>query len=976
MPQQSEDQEGYARWSRHLPTLPGEVAGSTWPRAQYATPEGIEALRLKVAIERRSVAAKRAAAVERALLCIPGAKVGELDVAPVPGSGLRIRSIPSEATSDSGRRARYDGWWLTHASGGAPGSAAQAEWTSLSTAQEWADWQKENPPSDQGLWLKVERRDKADTSEASGFIIDSKTVSWQLKLLHPQEMCELWLQHSATPTEEGAVDEKLQQLRDRLDAARAAAEAARTVPHQSPRPSRRPRGELSAEECARADDFFARLDADGDGMVRQSELLDALRVDATIRELFALPSEVEGNSADYARFRQHWVDMDANADDGISQREFLDWFSSCEARDSTEGIPAPSAPPPDAPRLPEQDLEELCEQSVIATLTREDLTQMARDESVAVRLGMCHPSVPGAPPGSAPPFEPITDSLSDRPPPLSAVLNPEPAHCQLEKSELANTGDPVLAALWPARAAAAAPAGLSVPAPDAPPAEDRPTKSLLRRLCGCCDRGAEAEGQDVAEIAPEMWIVACIPDRGPTGTDPCVVWPAGRPRWVGRTRLLARVRDAGGGVFVAQPPLSAPRSGRPYALPLRVSPGSPDIEVYRYCLCDEQPATATAAEAAAVEVQAGQDYAAVEQRRDEAEEGEDADAGGSAAARGRLQMLDRVIRQAAREMTAATREAPQEGVGPPFSAEPQYNEMRVHYFGELIGARGFESKALFIRFVAQLPEVSYHDRGSAWWRHDAPVTGADHQADAFAADSTVRFTQTARPVWTRREDGMLVSSFTFSMPWSLHCLAACRHDAFGATYPRLLLQIYSDWSPGSGASPAQLLGYTHLDLSPVPGTHRRVLPCWKPVHSIRQHLREHFLGGSPELEDLSYVAVPSGFKEDFLNKFGFHVTSVGEVDLRWNCVVQSCSRYSAGESSDAWMADYRPAHRTPAAFGGAVGQDRTGRPFFFSSPSRRRLSAAPGVSPVREVGISPNTWLRHTQQQQMRRRMKRGESPD
>jgi hypothetical protein len=49
------------------------------------------------------------------------------------------------------------------------------------------------------------------------------------------------------------------------------------------------------------------------------------------------------------------------------------------------------------------------------------------------------------------------------------------------------------------------------------------------------------------------------------------------------------------------------------------------------------------------------------------------------------------------------------------------------------------------------------------------------------------------------------------------------------------------------------------------GIRVETVDCWRPVgHSLVSAMRRFFIGGSPELEDPTYVAVPSAFEASFM----------------------------------------------------------------------------------------------------------------
>uniref|UniRef100_A0A8C3Y4U5 MKS transition zone complex subunit 1 n=1 Tax=Catharus ustulatus TaxID=91951 RepID=A0A8C3Y4U5_CATUS len=56
-------------------------------------------------------------------------------------------------------------------------------------------------------------------------------------------------------------------------------------------------------------------------------------------------------------------------------------------------------------------------------------------------------------------------------------------------------------------------------------------------------------------------------------------------------------------------------------------------------------------------------------------------------------------------------------------------------------------------------------------------------------------------------------------------------------------------------------GYGSLVLPACPGVHMLTIPTWRPVElGTVAEMRRFFIGGSPELEDLTYIRTPSTFK--------------------------------------------------------------------------------------------------------------------
>ncbi|XP_074869551.1 tectonic-like complex member MKS1 isoform X2 [Carettochelys insculpta] len=83
-------------------------------------------------------------------------------------------------------------------------------------------------------------------------------------------------------------------------------------------------------------------------------------------------------------------------------------------------------------------------------------------------------------------------------------------------------------------------------------------------------------------------------------------------------------------------------------------------------------------------------------------------------------------------------------------------------------------------------------------------------------------------------------------------------------------------------------GYGSVVLPAAPGFHTVTAPTWRPIElGVVSELRRFFIGGSPELEDMTYVRVPGTFKGERLSRFGFHTETTGSVTFRLHCLEQS-----------------------------------------------------------------------------------------
>ncbi|KAL6463377.1 hypothetical protein MHYP_G00277680 [Metynnis hypsauchen] len=69
------------------------------------------------------------------------------------------------------------------------------------------------------------------------------------------------------------------------------------------------------------------------------------------------------------------------------------------------------------------------------------------------------------------------------------------------------------------------------------------------------------------------------------------------------------------------------------------------------------------------------------------------------------------------------------------------------------------------------------------------------------------------------------------------------------------------------------------------GYHRVTCHTWRPLQTgTVAELRRFFIGGAPELEDISDVRISGTFKGDRLSRFGFRTQTTGSVTFNLNCI--------------------------------------------------------------------------------------------
>ncbi|XP_007430320.1 Meckel syndrome type 1 protein isoform X1 [Python bivittatus] len=185
--------------------------------------------------------------------------------------------------------------------------------------------------------------------------------------------------------------------------------------------------------------------------------------------------------------------------------------------------------------------------------------------------------------------------------------------------------------------------------------------------------------------------------------------------------------------------------------------------------------------------------------------------------------------------------------------------LRLFVNGEIVSAQGYEYSNLYIHFFLELP--------SCWsCPPSQPLSGV---------------TQTC----TSKIYGKDRVAF-FSFPFALEMFFSPEDDLEGSfpQWPVLYFEVLSldFWHR------YRVEGYGFVVLPATPGAHTLSASTWRPVElGTISELQRFFIGGSPELEDMTYTRVPSTFTGDRLSRFGFRSETTGSVTFRLNCLQQS-----------------------------------------------------------------------------------------
>ncbi|WAR03279.1 MKS1-like protein [Mya arenaria] len=194
---------------------------------------------------------------------------------------------------------------------------------------------------------------------------------------------------------------------------------------------------------------------------------------------------------------------------------------------------------------------------------------------------------------------------------------------------------------------------------------------------------------------------------------------------------------------------------------------------------------------------------------------------------------------------------------------PGPDVLRMLVYGEIESAKNFEYDDLYLHFFVDLPKYWTVER-------QQPMSW---------------ITQTCSTKVLGRDD---VAYFSFPF----HFEAFYHNDNLDEEekeleiprFPTIMVEVLSldSWQR------YRTEGYSYLTVPGQPGRHQETIQCWRPMgSSVTSQLRRFFIGGSPELEDPTYQAIPSTFQGKYLSKYGFKTESTGSVDISLNVIMQS-----------------------------------------------------------------------------------------
>ncbi|XP_040907533.1 Meckel syndrome type 1 protein isoform X3 [Toxotes jaculatrix] len=192
---------------------------------------------------------------------------------------------------------------------------------------------------------------------------------------------------------------------------------------------------------------------------------------------------------------------------------------------------------------------------------------------------------------------------------------------------------------------------------------------------------------------------------------------------------------------------------------------------------------------------------------------------------------------------------------------PPVGILRYLMNGEIVSAKGFEYDNLYIHFFMELP--------NNW--------------SSLPFQSLSGVTQTCRTKTLGKEN---VAFFSYPFGFEAFYMSEKETEESIPQWPVLYFKVLSldSWQR------YRTEGYGYLLFPAIPGKHIITCHTWRPLQTgTVSALRRFFIGGSPELEDNSYIRIPGTFKGERLSRFGFCTETTGSVTFNLNCVQQSRS---------------------------------------------------------------------------------------
>lgn len=194
---------------------------------------------------------------------------------------------------------------------------------------------------------------------------------------------------------------------------------------------------------------------------------------------------------------------------------------------------------------------------------------------------------------------------------------------------------------------------------------------------------------------------------------------------------------------------------------------------------------------------------------------------------------------------------------------PEEQTVRLFVNGEITASSSFGCSGIYVQYYLEMP---------ATWKV--------HNKDLLYGRTQVAFPHKCQGI-KHMFSHPLEFDFLYRTGLNVEPI-----DSVSTTWPILLLEVMSVdfWNR------TQTEGYGYLELPRALGEHVTKVSCWLPSgESVTEELRRFFVGGTSQLEDVTYAAIPGNLENEHLIKYGFRTKTSGNIVFRFNCAIQSWS---------------------------------------------------------------------------------------
>ncbi|EDV20131.1 Meckel syndrome type 1 protein [Trichoplax sp. H2] len=197
-------------------------------------------------------------------------------------------------------------------------------------------------------------------------------------------------------------------------------------------------------------------------------------------------------------------------------------------------------------------------------------------------------------------------------------------------------------------------------------------------------------------------------------------------------------------------------------------------------------------------------------------------------------------------------------IGTEFATPPPSGTLRVNIFGEINMAKNFEYNDIYIHYCLYLT--------TEWKTRDSDVIAG--------------FTQISKCKGDKEKTAHFGHPFEFEITYE----KANFNQVGVSEWPQLFIEVVScdSWQR------YRIEGYGYTLIPQAPGMHKIEIQTWRPVApDLVSEMRRFFIGGAPELNDITYVSHPAGSDGPCLSKYGLKTASSGSVTVKMNVLQQS-----------------------------------------------------------------------------------------